>query len=468
MKIVKKKTEGDVVMLDVTVTTSEVSEALNQAQIQFCNQMGLHPQKGKTPAEVASAQLGIKDLDEVVSPQAMDAFVPRVLDKQNIIPAFTPTPNPQTPLKRGHTYKFELVVTGKPRYELKSYDPIEFRVQRYTSDESAIDEQIKQMAENYATYVATDPKAIGKGDNVLLAIECNRKGGERVDGLCTDGRTYSIGIGLMPEGFDKGIEGMQPGDTRSFEFEGPDIDDDGNEITETYEATVTLKEVQKKQIPEIDDAWVQKNMPMYHNLEDLRKMIGGEIDRGRRRQYDDYVRNVAAAELAKRFDGKIEDAVYEGSMRELQKEMRQQVAQQGMTFDQFVEQNGGEQQVSMMMMMETRQRLVQGYALDALYRHAHLQFTDEDLDEVCVGMNPQAPGRARQAMEQSGFGFALRESAERLRACKYLVEHATITYTDPDNANVEAETVEKADEAEKAAQDADAAADASEETVSEK
>ena len=42
-------------------------------------------------------------------------------------------------------------------------------------------------------------------------------------------------------------------------------------------------------------------------------------------------------------------------------------------------------------------------------------------------MNPQNPRVARQSMERNGYGYALRESAERLRACKHLVEHAEIT-----------------------------------------
>ena len=88
---------------------------------------------------------------------------------------------------------------------------------------------------------------------------------------------------------------------------------------------------------------------------------------------------------------------------------------------------GGEQQFNMMMMMQTRQMLVQGYALDALFRHEGLVVSDEDVQEACAAMNPQNPQGVRRQMEESGRGFALREAAERIKANKWLLEHADIT-----------------------------------------
>ena len=52
MKVVKKKTDNGHVLLDVTASTAEVSQALNQASEQFCVQMNIQPVRGKTPAEI--------------------------------------------------------------------------------------------------------------------------------------------------------------------------------------------------------------------------------------------------------------------------------------------------------------------------------------------------------------------------------------------------------------------------------
>ncbi len=75
----------------------------------------------------------------------------------------------------------------------------------------------------------------------------------------------------------------------------------------------------------------------------------------------------------------------------------------------------------MMLMMQTREVLVQGFCLDAVYRHERMTLTDKDLEDACLGMNPQGnPKTMREQLEASGRGFALRETAERLKAARFV------------------------------------------------
>ena len=183
---------------------------------------------------------------------------------------------------------------------------------------------------------------------------------------------------------------------------------------------------------------VKKNMPMFKDAEALRASMRDQMTQQGRQQYEDYKRQAAASELARRFKGRIEDPVYEAMQQNLMTNLRGQLQQQNMTYEQFIEQQGGEQQFNMMMMMQTREMLVQGYALDALFRHEKLVLTDEDIEAACRAMNPQQnPKQVRNQMEQSGRGFALREAAERLKANQWLVDHAVVNVVDP-NAPKEA------------------------------
>ena len=426
MKVVKKPIEDGFFQYDCTASTQEVSQALNQASEQFCASMGIQPVPGKTPAQIVSERLGIKDLDQVIASQAAEMLIPRALDKQGIVPAFTPDMEGKVPLRRGRAFQFILKVMPKPSFELPDYSPVSIRVEPFTPDDEEVDRQIGLIAKEYMAFVPVDPKPIHAGDSCKMKMTTT-KNGETVPGLTFDERSYTLGEDLMPVGFDEGIDGMEVGDTRTFTFEGPGLDENYNEIMETYETTITILENQKEIVPVVDDEWVKKNMPMYKDVADMREKIGAEVNKERRQYYEDYKRNVAAKKLAERFDGKIEDAVYDGAMRDERKTLRQQVAQAGVSWEDFVKEQGGEQQVSMMMMVSMRQSLVQGYALDAYYRHYKLSYTDADLNEACFQINPRNPKYARQQMEKNGLGYALREAAERLRACKHLVEHAEIT-----------------------------------------
>lgn len=426
MKVTEKKLDDGRIQLEAVATPEEVEQALNAAEYGFAQQMNLRPVQGKSIEQIVEDQLGIKDLASIVEPQATEMLVPFAIDKKNIIPSYPPKATAKSPLKRGQSFTFGLTVSPRPDYELSSYDPVSITVAPFEIDPAEVENEIARMADQFAEFVTDDPHLVQSGDHCMLAIEAT-KDGEVMQGLTTDGRTYTAGAGLMPDGFDENVIGMDVGETKSFTFTGPGLDDKGNQIDETIECTVTVKEIQKRVIPAITDEWVKKNMPLYRDAAALRGSIKERIEKGRMNEYENYKRQVAASELAKRFTGRIADEVYEAMQQTMLMNMRGELQQQGMTFEQFVEQNGGEQQFNMMLMMQIRETLVQGYALDALFRHEGLVVTDEDLEDACRLMNPQNPQMARQQMESSGRGFALREIAERMKANKWLLEHAEVT-----------------------------------------
>ena len=426
MKVTQKKLEGDMLRLEATATVAEVDQAFQAAQIAFAQQMNLRPQGGETIAQAAEETLGIKDLDPVVEPQAAEYLVPFAFDKKNIVPAYPPHVEAKSPLKRGAEYAFALDFEKKPEYELSSYDKVSFSIEPLELNEREVDNQIAQMAESYADYVGADPHPVEKGDHVLLAIEATRNG-EPMAGLTTDARTYTTGGGFMPDGFDENVIGMDVGETKSFTFTAPSLDDTGGEAEETIACTVTVKEIQKRVIPAITDAWVKENMPMVTGLDGLKGMIREELMRSHKEEYERYKRQLASSELAKRFQGKIADPVYEAMQSNIVSNLQMQLQRQNISLEKFIEENGGQQQFSMMMMMQTRQNLIEGYSLDALFRHEKMALSEDDIFEACRAMSPQQPQMVREQMEKAGCGFILRESASRMKANRWLVENADIT-----------------------------------------
>ena len=421
-----KKADGKII-LEVTASADDVNRAFTLAEFDFANSMGINPEPGKTIEQVAEEKMGIKNLDSIIEANAVEALAPFAVDQSGIAPAFPPHPTPSTALKRNQEFAFTMEVTPKPDYELTSYDPVEITLPEFTINEAEVDAQIQQLAERNTTYVAADPKPLAKGDACLLSIKCYEDGKE-LTGLTTEGRTYVAGEGYMPADFDAHIFDMEPGETRKFVFEGPSVDENYNEFTQKFDCEVTLKEIQKPVTPTIDDEWLATNLPMYKNLEDLRSEIRRSIEHRDSEQYEAYKRQMVASALGERFEGKIADEVYENARDNLMKNIRMGLQQQGMSWEDYVQQNGGEQQMNMMLMLQTREMVVQGYALDAIFRHENLGLSEDDIDEACHMMAPQVnPKQVRQQIENEGKNFVLRESAERLKANKWAADQAKVT-----------------------------------------
>ena len=81
MKVTQRKLDDGKLRLECVATPVEVNEVLQNAYIQFAQQMGLRPEKDKTVAQVAEEQMGIKNLDSIVQDQAIEGLVPYAIDK---------------------------------------------------------------------------------------------------------------------------------------------------------------------------------------------------------------------------------------------------------------------------------------------------------------------------------------------------------------------------------------------------
>ncbi len=420
MKVVEKKLENGHVLLEAVAATAEVSQAFKIAQMSFAQQQGVRPQKGMTIEQAVEQQLGIKDMDPIVAQQAIEYLVPFAIDKRNITPAYPPKPQFSMPIRRGQTFSFTVDVLPKPEYELESYDPVTINVPPFVVPEEEIEAQLLKIADSYAEFVADDPHPVQVGDSLLLELEASHKG-EKLEALSSTGRTYMTGMNLMPEEFETQIIGMDVGETKSFSFTLPG-DEDG-----PIDCVATVKEIQKKVIPEFTDEWVQKHLPMHKDAAALKEVISKEVIAEAQGQYEAMKLQIAASELARRFKGhRIEDAIYEAMRDTILTNMRGTLQQQGLSFEQFVQSQGGEQQFGMMLMMQTREMLTQGYALDAIFRHEDLKLTDEDFDAVARQMDPHNYKAVRRDFEQNGRNFVLRETAERIKANKWLLDNAVV------------------------------------------
>ena len=311
MKVTEKKLSNDKLSLTATASIDEVNAALQQAHMGFAQAMGMKPEPGKTIEEAAKDQMGITNLDSIVEETAIASLVPHALDKRNIIPAFMPKAAPLGPFKRDQEFAFELEVQLKPKYELTSYDPVKIQAPKFFFDESLIDAQLDEVAARYTSYErdeSAEDRPVAAGDTIKIALKATEDG-EELKGLTTEGRSYAVGQGYMPPSFDSAVIGMKPGETKEFAFEGPGFDADMNETTKKIDATVTVLEIQKEVKPTIDDEWIKVHLPLAGDLDSMRADIRRDLEGASRMRYDAYIRELAAAEAAKRFEGKIADEV---------------------------------------------------------------------------------------------------------------------------------------------------------------
>ncbi|MDR2714103.1 MAG: hypothetical protein LBB42_01020, partial [Coriobacteriales bacterium] len=179
-------------------------------------------------------------------------------------------------------------------------------------------------------------------------------------------------------------------------------------------------------VPAITDAWVAENVPEAKDTAGLRALVREEGMLYKAQEIEQLKYIGAASELAKRFTATIPDEFYEHTRNELMASLTEQLQLAGKTLEDFYSQQGfGEQEFSMQLMLQTRETLRQGFALDALAHHLKMTVTQDDIEEALERISPNNKEEARQHFDATGRGWQLKEAALRTKANKWLYETAT-------------------------------------------
>ncbi|MDR3053745.1 MAG: trigger factor [Coriobacteriales bacterium] len=432
MKIKKKAPQDGRVHMQITATPAEVDNAQRHAVISLAyqNKLQQKPTFDELKADVITT-VGEPMFNAYLDNFVMNFLAPFAITQENIPAALTPQVSSEMTVAAGKDYSFNAVVTLQPTYELSSYEPVSITLPTVAVAEEEIDQQLLMIAENNATYKKDADRAVVNGDNILIAIKTVDGKGEPLPGLTADSRMYTAGQGYMPEEFDRQIEGMNVGETKTFDVTGPDLNEKGEQTESTYTFTVTIKEIQKRVVPAITDAWVEANMfgLGVKTVAEFREKIREQGMEAKNKQLEQMRIFTAASELAKRFKGKIADEFYEHTRSDLMANIQQQLQRQGQTLQEYLKAQGtDEQQFGMSIMLQTREVLTQGFSLDALARHLKLAVDETDIEEAFRLMAPGHEKEVRAEFEGTGRMYQIREAALRTKANKWLVETAEITY----------------------------------------
>ncbi len=433
IKLIKKPIGKTKIEFYVTVDGASVNDAID-ASLEIITKTSYAFVSDEDDAEsVLRKQLGDQQFEMLLSNHVMGRLSPYIINSEaDMNMAFEPQCTCESMPKRDEEFTFTIHVLLKPKYELTSYDPVEVTIPRYKVPEEAIDKQIEQIAEMNTSYKRIDDasKPVEMGSFVQIDMQTT-KDGEEIPGLCGTGRLLELTYGYMPKEFIDGIVGMKVGETKNFDFEGPKENTMDEENTETYNVTVTITELKRKIIPSITNAWVEVNMPEAGNVEGLRNMIRENLEQQAEAQSQQDMSALVDIELAKRFKGKISDEIYETAASSIYQNMSASLRQQGMTIEQMMEQQGmNREQLNLQIMLQARDMIRQGFALDKLYEEKIGEITDEDLEEAYKAFAPGQEEEAKKQFQETGRLYAVREVAKRLKAHRWLLETAKVTRED--------------------------------------
>lgn len=211
-----------------------------------------------------------------------------------------------------------------------------------------------------------------------------------------------------------------------------DIDDQIALLARHFAAAQQNKEPNDDSIvvPLVNDAWVSQNLqPMgVSTVAELRDRVRRTSEEELETRYEQAKMAAAMEEYANRFGGKVSKTMLAAMTQELYETFLAELASSGMTFEQFTqEQNMTEDDVRATLEQQAGNQLVQGFILDAIFRHEGLQLETSDLMAALRNMAPGREDETFDAMQKSGRSFLLKEAAARMKAGNWILENVEFT-----------------------------------------
>ncbi|MBP3370954.1 MAG: trigger factor [Clostridia bacterium] len=414
--------EKNQVKLTITVDAETFGKAVQAAYLKNRGRIAVPGfRKGKAPRNVIEQYYG----KEVFYSDAIDAVYEEAytaaVAEHNVEPVDMPAVDIVSIDENG--FVFTATVEVKPEVVLGQYKGVEVTRVTYTVPESMVDADIEATRARQARFVAVE-RAAALGDTVLMNY-AGTVDGVAFAGGTADDQTLELGSGRFIPGFEDQLVGVQAGQevdvnvTFPTEYHAEDLA--GKDAV----FHVVVKEVQEKQLPELDDEFVKDISDECDTLQEYRASVRARLEKEASDRADNDFDNDLLTAVVANTEIEIPNAMIERQIDALVRDMEQSMSYQGISLDMFIQYTGTTmEEIRNRYRAEAERRVKSQLVFEAIIAAEGIEATDEDIDSQIVEFAQSAQQdveeiRAKVDEQQRAYiaeDVAIRKTFDLLRA----------------------------------------------------
>jgi trigger factor len=375
---------------------------------------------GKAPLPVVEAAVGPARLRSEVIDDLVPPALNEILTEEELRPAVTPQLEGLNDVDGG--VEVEVKVTLWPSIELPSYKDREVEVDSPMVTPEELDTQLRRMLEQFATVEEADRPA-GTGDFVSVDVKA-LEDGEPIEGATAADLLYEVGSGLLIEGIDERLEGIEPG--MVLEFEAPLPQGFGDRAGEQVSFEVRVNEVKERILPDLDDAWVDENTE-FETVEELRAELEAQLGQAKLQAVSRQFAERALATLVEQVDLELPEGLVRSEMDDQLHRFVHRLEENELTLDDYFDATGVTQEQFLDDLRQQADRALRNQlVLEAVAQDADIEISPEEVSSVIQSLAAQSgdPVAYLQAFRQSGRELAVAGDILRNRALDAILSAA--------------------------------------------
>ena len=371
-----EKLEKSRVALTIEVGAEEFEAAVNKAYLKMRGKMnipGFRP--GKAPRKMIESMYGA----EVFYEEAVNAILPdayeSAVDEQKLEVVGYPQVEIENVGKEGATFKCTVAVY--PEVELGQYKGLEAPKAEVKVAAADVNARLKEMADRNSRLVSVE-RAVKKGDTADIDFE-GFDNGKPFDGGKGENFDLEIGSGSFVPGFEDQLIGMKAGEEKDIDITFPE-----NYTPELAGKPVVfhvkVNEVKVKEVPAMDDEFA-KDVSEFDTLKDLKADIKKKLTAERTEAAQRAFEGALMAKVAEGVEAEIPHEMVELQAEQMTEGFKQQLASQGIPFDQYLKMTGTTEADFMQQAYgPAEQQVKMDLAVKAIIDAEKIEATDEEVE----------------------------------------------------------------------------------------
>ncbi len=319
--------------LNIEIAPDSVAKEMDKAISDVAKKAkipGFRP--GKAPKAIVERHYGEEVRSEVMNRLISDSYL-RALQEHNLSPVDVPAIDNVSSLAKGSPLSFTATVEVRPNIELGTYDGIEVKEKDITVSDEEVTKTIDQLREMYAQLEVAEGRQLEKTDTAIIDFEGYREG-KLIEGAKATDYMLTLGTNTLIPGFEDQLVGMDKGTTREIGVTFPA--DYNNRDLAGKDATfkVTLKEIKKKIIPELNDEFA-KDIGGNKSVDELKEGIKKDLEARKRDGLASAQREELLSKLVDAHTFDIPPGMVERELKAMARQQATRMARQGSDMKSF-------------------------------------------------------------------------------------------------------------------------------------
>ncbi len=418
------KKENSEVTIKVTVAAEEFEKAVVAAYNKNKGKFNIPGfRKGKAPRSIIEKQYGEGTFFEDAVNSLLPVHYEKALDALSIDPVARPDIDIEEVAPKADLV-FTAVVTIAPEFTLEGYKGIEVEDINAEVTDKMIDDEIDKTRKMNARLVSVT-RPIQSDDTAIIDYK-GFVGDHQFEGGTAENQELVIGSNKFIPGFEEQLIGSSIGDHVHVNVTFPEVYHSDELAGKEATFHVSVNDIKFKELPALDDEFA-KDVSEFDTLDAYKASMKAELEvsavesakAARRDKVIDKVSELITVEIpAKMIESEIDGML---------KEFDQQLKQQGLSLDQYVQFTGGSAEaLREQMRNDAITRVKTSLVIEKVMVQEAIEVTEADVDaeiEKIAEMQKRDAGDIRKLFEKDNYDY-LKSNLKSRKTVDFLVDNA--------------------------------------------